>query len=106
MPLDVFAALGALVRAEAVRTKRVPAPTPADQSAPQQPGGPAPTPDEQPTAVTATPSSSPSPSPPSSPSPARRGLLARMVHRLTTLFGQGGRTPAHGPGAGGQRPPE
>ncbi|MEW1749914.1 hypothetical protein ACIQU1_18575 [Streptomyces angustmyceticus] len=75
MPLDVFAALGALVRAEAVRTKKVPAPTPADEATTPRPRTPARPQAEPPTAV-------PAPVP-----PARKGLLARMRQKLTTLFG-------------------
>ncbi|MFE3883807.1 hypothetical protein ACFXPQ_13020 [Streptomyces lydicus] len=114
MPLDVYAALGALVRAEARRTKPVPAPSPADHDATQQPSTPPPpaeplaepsaelpgeAPAEPPAAVIAVPS----------PAQARKGLLRRMVHRLTALLGRGRRAgsgtegprSARGPGAGG-----
>ncbi|MGW2027958.1 hypothetical protein ACWCPC_38565, partial [Streptomyces decoyicus] len=40
MPLDVFAALGALVRAELVRNKPQPPRTPADGTVPQQSAAP------------------------------------------------------------------
>ncbi|MFJ6789237.1 hypothetical protein [Streptomyces angustmyceticus] len=75
MPLDVFAALGALVRAEAVRTKKVPAPTPSDEATTPRPHPPARPRTEPPTAV-------PAPVP-----PPRKGLLARMRKKLRTLFG-------------------
>ncbi|MGW7577056.1 hypothetical protein [Streptomyces sp. NPDC054765] len=78
MPLDVFAALGALVRAEAVRTRPQPAPAHADETAPQQPGIPAPTPAEPRTGAAA---------PPAAPPPARKGPLSRLVRKLTALFG-------------------
>ncbi|MFJ9470712.1 hypothetical protein [Streptomyces caniferus] len=83
MPLDVFAALGALVRAEAVRTKKVPAPTPAEEPATPQPDSQAPPPAEPPEAVAAEPPQAVT----AVPRPARRGLLARLVQKLTTLFG-------------------
>ncbi|MGX1762153.1 hypothetical protein ACWIG5_35520 [Streptomyces lydicus] len=121
MPLDVYAALGALVRAEARRTKPVPAPTPADHDATQQPSTPAPPPAEPLAEPSAEPPTEPSaelpaeapaeplPAVTAAPSPARKGLLRRMMHRLTALFGRGRRAgsgaegprSARGPGAGG-----
>lgn len=74
MPLDVFAALGALVRAEARRTAPQPRSAPADETAPRPPVSPAPPPD------------GPAPATPDSPSRARGCLLSRMLRRLAALF--------------------
>ncbi|WP_328389656.1 hypothetical protein OHS81_33895 [Streptomyces sp. NBC_00400] len=122
MPLDVYAALGALVRAEARRTKPVPAPTPADHAAKQQPSTPVPPPAEPPAEPSAEPpadlsaeppadlsAESPAEAPPeppaaatAAPSSARKSLLLRMIHRLTAFFGRRRRT---GSGAEGPRRP-
>ncbi|MER0478027.1 hypothetical protein ABR737_06670 [Streptomyces sp. Edi2] len=129
MPFDVYAALGALVRAEARRTKPVPAPTPADHAATQQPATAVPQPAEPPAGLPAGLPAEPSAEPPTEPSgaeprsaeppsavtaalsssPARKGLLRRMMHRLAALLGRGrpagsgveGRRPARARGAGG-----
>ncbi|MEU5541829.1 hypothetical protein AB0G85_05495 [Streptomyces sioyaensis] len=70
MPLDVFAALGALVRAEARRTPD-PRTAPADETLPRPPASPAPPP----------PAAAPATAP-----PARRCLLSRMLRKLAALF--------------------
>lgn len=78
MPLDIFAALGALVRAEASRTTPKPrsADAPAAETAAQSPSSPEPPP----------PAESPDPAPEPAPEPpARRGLRARLLRRLTAL---------------------
>ncbi|MEV5126437.1 hypothetical protein AB0K49_27170 [Streptomyces decoyicus] len=77
MPLDVFAALGALVRAELVRNKPQPPRTPADGTVPQQSAIPAPPPPAEPPPATAPAAASP---------PARQGLFSRMIRRLVALF--------------------
>ncbi|MEU8912620.1 MULTISPECIES: hypothetical protein [Streptomyces] len=88
MPLDVFAALGALVRAEAARTRTKPAtnPTkknPTDQTPAQRPSSLSPPSVEPPDTVGAPASASaPAPAP-----AARRNPLARLMQKLTTLFG-------------------
>ncbi|MFI9075760.1 hypothetical protein ACIGW8_04505 [Streptomyces sioyaensis] len=73
MPLDVFAALGALVRAEARRTAPDPRTAPSDETLPRPPASPAPPPDGPPAA-------------PGTAPPPRRGLLSRMLRRLAALF--------------------
>ncbi|WP_327701295.1 hypothetical protein [Streptomyces decoyicus] len=77
MPLDVFAALGALVRAELVRNRPQPPRAPADGAVPQQPAIPAPPPPADPPPATA---------PAAAPPPARPGLFARMIRKLVALF--------------------
>ncbi|MGW7250092.1 hypothetical protein [Streptomyces decoyicus] len=77
MPLDVFAALGALVRAELVRNKPQPPRAPADDAVPQQPAIPAPPPPTEPPPATA---------PAAAPPPARPGLFSRMIRKLAALF--------------------
>ncbi|MFF0629515.1 hypothetical protein [Streptomyces sp. NPDC004296] len=97
---DIFAALGALVRAEARRNARPPeqrpsAPSaPADPPTPQGPAAPVPaqhpTPPARPHGETA-PAASPAPSspPPTPSSPAerrpRRGLLRRLLGLVASL---------------------
>ncbi|MGA5565590.1 hypothetical protein ACPCUV_31075 [Streptomyces platensis] len=75
MPLDVFAALGALVRAEAARTRTKPKP-PTDQPPAQRSNSPAPPPVEPP-ATAAVPA----------PPVKKRHPLARLMQKLTTLIG-------------------
>ncbi|GAU70822.1 hypothetical protein SSP35_23_00120 [Streptomyces sp. NBRC 110611] len=99
MPIDVFAALGALVRAEAARTRRTPGPRQAtehpDGSAARPPADPEPSPSTSPSAE--RPADEPAapapshPSPPSLPSPpsARRGLLARLLRKPTARARRG-----------------
>ncbi|MFI0904638.1 hypothetical protein ACH4TE_14015 [Streptomyces sioyaensis] len=74
MPLDVFSALGALVRAEARRTAPDPRTAPAAETVPRPPASPAPPPDGPPAAA------------PDTAPPARRCLLSRMLQRLAALF--------------------
>ncbi|GAA5614105.1 hypothetical protein CP981_03195 [Streptomyces platensis] len=76
MPLDVFAALGALVRAEAARTRTKPAKPATDQPPAQRSNSPAPPPVEPPDTAAA-------PAPPAK----KRHPLARLMRRLTTLIG-------------------
>lgn len=75
MPLDVFAALGALVRAEAARTRTKPAKPPTDQPPAQRAHRPAPPPAEPPGTA--------APAPPAK----KRHPLARLMQKLTTLIG-------------------
>ncbi|MEJ8654073.1 hypothetical protein WKI65_40055 [Streptomyces sp. MS1.AVA.3] len=82
MPLDVFAALGALVRAELVRNKPQPPRTPADEAVPQQPAIPAPPPPADPPPTEPPPAAAPA----TTPSPARPGLFSRMLRKLAALF--------------------
>ncbi|MEV7469487.1 hypothetical protein ACWDFH_09955 [Streptomyces kronopolitis] len=74
MPLDVFAALGALVRAEARRSAPHPRSAPADETAPRPPASPAPPPDDPASAA------------PGSASRTRGCLLSRLLRRLAALF--------------------
>ncbi|MFI1302926.1 hypothetical protein [Streptomyces sioyaensis] len=74
MPLDVFTALGALVRAEARRTAPEPRTAPTDATAPRPPDSPAPPPDGPPATA------------PDTAPPARGCLLSRMVRKLAALF--------------------
>ncbi|QIY53911.1 hypothetical protein HEP86_04640 [Streptomyces sp. RPA4-5] len=76
MPLDVFAALGALVRAEAARNRTKPAKPPTDQPPAQRSHSPAPPPVEPPDTAAA-------PAPPAK----KRHPLARLMQKLTTLIG-------------------
>ncbi|WP_406473370.1 hypothetical protein [Streptomyces platensis] len=76
MPLDVFAALGALVRAEAARNRTKPAKPPTDQPPAQRSNSPAPPPVEPPDTAAA-------PAPPTK----KRHPLARLMQKLTTLIG-------------------
>ncbi|MFC9231625.1 hypothetical protein ACFTZI_22145 [Streptomyces decoyicus] len=82
MPLDVFAALGALVRAELVRNKPQPPRTSADGAVPQQPAIPAPPPPAEPPPAEPPPATAPAAAPP----PARQGLFSRMIRKLAALF--------------------
>ncbi|MEU9482341.1 hypothetical protein AB0D83_01475 [Streptomyces decoyicus] len=82
MPLDVFAALGALVRAELVRNKPQPPRAPADGAVPQQPAIPAPPPPAEPPPTEPPPATTPAAAPP----PARQGLFSRMIRKLVALF--------------------
>lgn len=78
MPLDIFAALGALVRAEARRTTPKPrtADSPAEKTAAQSPSSPEPPP----------PTESPDPAPDlGAEPPGRRGLRAWLLRGLTAL---------------------
>ncbi|WP_432145690.1 hypothetical protein [Streptomyces sp. bgisy084] len=76
MPLDVFAALGALVRAEAARTRTKHAKPPTDQPPAQRSHSPAPPPVEPPETAAA-------PAPPAE----KRHPLARLMRKLSTLIG-------------------
>ncbi|MFI5520940.1 hypothetical protein [Streptomyces platensis] len=76
MPLDVFAALGALVRAEAARTRTKPAKPPTDQPPAQRSHSPAPPPAEPPATAAV-------PTPPAK----KRHPLTRLMRKLTTLIG-------------------
>ncbi|KOG46825.1 hypothetical protein [Streptomyces decoyicus] len=80
MPLDVFAALGALVRAELARNRPQPPRSPADEAVPQRPAIPAPPPPTEP------PPTEPPPATAATPPPARPGLFARMIRKLAALF--------------------
>ncbi|MGX1850145.1 hypothetical protein OIU91_37610 [Streptomyces sp. NBC_01456] len=74
MPLDVFAALGALVRAEARRTTPEPGTAPAGETVPPSPASPAPPPDD------------PAPTAPDTASRVGGCLLSRMLRKLAALF--------------------
>ncbi|MEV6568111.1 hypothetical protein [Streptomyces kronopolitis] len=74
MPLDVFAALGALVRAEARRSAPQPRSAPPGETAPRPPASPVPPPDAP---ATTTPDGSSRP---------RGCLLSRMLRRLAAFF--------------------
>ncbi|MGA4876955.1 hypothetical protein [Streptomyces lydicamycinicus] len=76
MPLDVFAALGALVRAEAARTRTKPAKPPTDQPPAQRSNSPAPPPVEPPDTAAAP-----------APAAKRRHPLTRLMQKLTTFIG-------------------
>ncbi|MGW3012349.1 hypothetical protein ACWC9R_26450 [Streptomyces sp. NPDC001219] len=76
MPLDVFAALGALVRAEAARTRTKSVKPPMNQPPAQRQSSPEPSPAEPPDAA-------PAPAP---PPPARKHWLARLLRKLTAFL--------------------
>ncbi|MFI9050823.1 hypothetical protein [Streptomyces sp. NPDC053427] len=97
MPIDVFAALGALVRAEAARSGKNPTgknptektrtgkpdiPRPAGRPAPEQAGIPAPAGPEGSPPGAAAPHEVASPGPPA----ARTSRLSRILRKLIALF--------------------
>ncbi|MFE1172917.1 hypothetical protein [Streptomyces sp. NPDC058773] len=83
MPLDVFAALGALVRAEAARSRTKHTKPPAPQTPAQRRSGPDAPPVEPPDTAAA-----PAPGPaPGAPPAARKHPLARLLRKLITPFG-------------------
>ncbi|MFG2142305.1 hypothetical protein [Streptomyces sp. NPDC048650] len=82
MPLDVFAALGALVRAEAARAGKKSVPRPVTRAAHERTGPPAP---EDSGSVPADRPDAPSPAA-SHPPAAPERPLPRVLRRLAALF--------------------
>ncbi|MEU9117292.1 hypothetical protein AB0D04_37505 [Streptomyces sp. NPDC048483] len=82
MPIDVFAALGALVRAEAARNAKKSVPRPVTEPAHDRLDEPAPErPDDSADDRTDTPATTAT-----SPPEARRRPLSRTFRKLTALF--------------------